>query len=172
MPKNNGKTRPPGLSAWRTLMVFSAQIQQQACKLVSPSAIAPTRQSCTVGCGRISLPVGALCALKWLPFAFYGSPVGNGFVFAPGSVAYFYRSAWRVRIPLFLLHWTVSIVVSAWLFHGLASTDMRDPREGARYCAVVLVASIGCSLVFYRLIDRPTEHVRQRIRQRTRKAGS
>ena len=116
--------------------------------------------------------MGALCALKWLPFAFYGSPVGNGFVFAPGSVAYFCRSAWRVRIPLFLLPWTVSIVVSAWLFHGLASTDMRDPREGARYCAVVLVASIGCSLVFYRLIDRPIEHVRQRIRQRTRKAGS
>ena len=74
--------------------------------------------------------------------------------------------------PAVLLHWTVSIVVSAWLFHGLASTDMRDPWEGGRYCAVVLVASIGCSLVFYRLIDRPIEHVRQRIRQRTRKAGS
>ena len=49
---------------------------------------------------------------------------------------------------------------------------MRDLREGARYCAVVLVASIGCSLVFYRLIDRPIEHVRQRISQRTQKAGS
>ena len=187
----------------------------------------------------ISLPVGALCALKWLPFDFYGSPVGNGFVFALGSVAYFYRSAWRIRTPLFLLacaaylvhvyavpwlaqsdldnanlagsllpfavlllyviqhpvsahrhpavvrlsqvlgkiayplfllHWTVSIVVSACLFHGLASTDMRDFWEGAHYFAVVLVASISCSLVFYRLIVRPVEHVRQLVRQRTRKA--
>ena len=188
----------------------------------------------------ISVPVGALCALKWLPFDFYGSPVGNGFVFALGSVAYFYRSAWRVRTPLFLLacaaylahvyavpwleqsdldnanlagsllpfavlllyviqrpvsahhrpalvrlsqvlgkiayplfllHWTVSIVVSAWLFHGLASTDMRDSWDGGRYFAVVLIASIGVSLVFYRLVDRPIEQIRQRVRQRTQKAG-
>ena len=153
-------------------MVFSAQIQQQACKLVSPSAIAPTRQSCTVGGGRISLPVGALCALKWLPFDFYTSPVGNGFVFAPGSSRLLLPQRMARSYPAVLLHWTVSIVVSAWLFHGLASTDKRDPWEGARYFAVVLVASIGCSLVFYRLIDRPIEHVRQRIRQRTQKAYS
>ena len=76
----------------------------------------------------------------------------------------------KIAYPLFLLHWIVSIVVSACLFYGLASTDMRNPWEGGRYFAVVLVASIGCSLMFYRLIDRPTEHVRQRIRQRTRKA--
>ena len=94
-------------------MVFSAQIQQQACKLVSPSAIAPTRQSCTVGGGRISLPVGALCALKWLPFDFYGSPVGNGFVFALGSSRLLLPQRMARSYPAVLLHWTVSIVVSA-----------------------------------------------------------
>ncbi|MBC7621496.1 MAG: acyltransferase [Candidatus Saccharibacteria bacterium] len=181
----------------------------------------------------VSLPVGALCAAKVLPFDFYGSPIGNGFVFSLGSVAYFYRYAvpirapvfalacaaylahvyaipsleksdldsanlagsllpfWilllyfiqhpvnvsgrpvvvrishllgKIAYPLFLLHWTVCVVMSAWLFHGLSSADMHSAWESGRYFAVMLVASIGCSLVFYSLIDRPVEHVRQQIR--------
>ncbi len=39
----------------------------------------------------VSLPVGVLCALKILPFDFYGHPIGNGFAFAFGSITYFYR---------------------------------------------------------------------------------
>jgi peptidoglycan/LPS O-acetylase OafA/YrhL len=41
----------------------------------------------------VSLPVGALCALKILPFDFYGHPLGNGFAFAFGSITYFYRDS-------------------------------------------------------------------------------
>ena len=183
----------------------------------------------------ISLPVGALCAARLLPFDFYGSPIGNGFVFSLGSVAYFYRHAVRISTPvfglacaaylthiyaipsleqadldsanlagsllpfaalllyivqrpvsanahpavmrvslalgkiaypLFLLHWTVSVVMSAWLFHGLASADMLGAWEGGRYFSAMLAASMACSLLFYNLIDRPIEHVRQLIRRR------
>lgn len=153
-------------------MVFFAQIEQQACKLVSASGIAPTRQPCTVGGGRIRLPVGATVWLEVVALGFLYQPCWQwlcvrtriGRLLLPQRMARSY--------PAVLLHWTVSIVVSAWSFYGLASTDMLDPWEGARYFAVVLVASIGCSLVFYRLIDRPIEHVRQRIRQRTQKAYS
>ena len=179
----------------------------------------------------VSLPVGALCALKILPFAFYGSPAGNGFVFALGSVAWFYRNAVRIRAPvfllagaaylahsylvpgleqadidtfnlagsvvsfavillyvvqhpggratwparvarvlgkiaypMFLLHWAVCVVVSAWLFHGLASFDMHGAREGAGYFAVMFVAVLACSLLFYLLIDQPVERWRKIIR--------
>lgn len=179
-----------------------------------------------------SLPVGLLSAMEVLPFAFYGSPIGNGFVFALGSVAYFYRSAVRIRLgvfllacaayllhvylvpgleqadvdkanlaasvlpfavillylvqhpggraawptrvaavmgkiayPMFLLHWAVCVVVSAWLFHGAASFDMLGKREGAAYFAVMFVAVIGCSLLFYALIDRPVERWRRIIRR-------
>ncbi|MEO6015686.1 MAG: acyltransferase [Polaromonas sp.] len=178
----------------------------------------------------VSLPVALLCALKILPFDFYGNPVGNGFVFALGSVAYFYRNAvrlrpyvlvlagaaylvhlyiipaleqtdvdnanlagsvfpfflillylvqhniersWVVRVatllgkiayPMFLLHWTVCVLVSAWMFHGLASFDMHSTREGAGYFGVVLLAVIAGSLLFHLLIDQPVERCRRLIR--------
>ena len=182
----------------------------------------------------VSLPVGALCALQWLPFEFYGTPVGNGFVFALGSVAYFYRDAVRIRprifllacaaylahawlvpaleqrdvdsanlaasvlpfavvllylvqhplpadtwtarlaavlgkiaYPMFLLHWAVSVVVSAWLFHGLASFDMHGLGEGAGYFGAVFAAVMVCSLLFYVLIDQPVERLRRVVRLRT-----
>jgi peptidoglycan/LPS O-acetylase OafA/YrhL len=181
----------------------------------------------------VSLPVGALCALKILPYGFYGSPIGNGFVFALGSVAYFYRDAirvgppvfllacaaylvhvylvpgleqsdvdeanlagsvlpfavillflvqhplarstWLARLanvlgkiayPVFLLHWTVSIVVSAWLFHGLASFDMHGLRQGGAYFGAMFLAVVACSLLFYVLIDQPVERYRQVVRRR------
>ena len=76
----------------------------------------------------------------------------------------------KIAYPLFLLHWAVCVVMSAWLFHGLASTDMPSAWDSGRYFAVMLMASIGCSLVFYRLIDRPVEHVRQWVRRRAQKA--
>lgn len=182
----------------------------------------------------ISLPVGVLCALNVLPFDFYGSPVGNGFVFALGSAIYFYRNTlrmtpqlfvlaclaylahlyaipaleqvdvdnanlagsvlpfalislylfqqdirlpWLVRLsgvlgkmayPMFLLHWSVCVVVSAWLFHGLAGFDMHGTREGAEYFLVVLLAILASSLVFYVLIDQPVEHLRRSVRRRAR----
>ena len=182
----------------------------------------------------LSLPVGALCALQWLPFEFYGTPAGNGFVFALGSVAYFYRDAVRIRprlfllacaaylahawlvpaleqrdvdaanlsasvlpfavvllylvqhplptdswtarlaavlgkiaYPMFLLHWAVCVVVSAWLFNGLASFDMRGLGEGARYFGAVFAAVMVCSLLFYVLIDQPVERLRRMVRLRT-----
>ena len=180
----------------------------------------------------ISLPVGALCALKVLPFEFYGSPFGNGFVFLLGSVAYFYRDAvrirpfifllacvaylahlyvipaleqsdvdkvnlagsvlpfslillylfqhdirhaWVVRVsrvlgkmayPMFLLHWAVCVVISAWLFHGLASFDMPSRLEGAEYFLVMFLAVLFCSLLFYLLVDQPVEHYRRIVRGR------
>lgn len=179
----------------------------------------------------VSLPVGALCALKLLPFGFYGHPVGNGFVFALGSVAYFYRNSVRIRTPIFvlscaaylahsyaipaleqadvdnanlagsvlsfslillylfqheirqpsvagianllgkiaypmfLLHWAVSVVISAWVFHGAASYDMRNLREGGEYFLVMLFGVFFCSMLFYGFIDRPIEKYRQIIRR-------
>ncbi|MDB5945480.1 MAG: Acyltransferase family protein [Ramlibacter sp.] len=187
----------------------------------------------------VSLPVGALCALKILPFEFYGSPIGNGFVFALGSLAYFYRDAIRIRprifmlacaaylahaylvpaleqtdldtanlagsvlpfavillylvqhqvgrhtwtarianvlgkiaYPMFLLHWAVCVVVSAWLFHGLASFDMHGLREGAQYFAAMFAGVLVCSLLFYVLIDQPVERYRQLVRRRARRPGA
>ena len=179
----------------------------------------------------VSVPVGALCALKLLPFGFYGSPVGNGFVFALGSLAYFQRSSvhvgrgvfllaciaylahayvvpaleqtdidaanlsasvlpfwvivlylvqhpvgrptWTARVagvlgkiayPMFLLHWAVSVVLSAWLFHGLASFDMHSLAEGAQYFGAMFGGVLVCSLLFYLLIDRPVERLRRIVR--------
>ena len=180
----------------------------------------------------VSVPLGALCAFKVLPFDFYGSVMGNGFVFALGSLAYFYRSAIRVRpqifilaivaylvhvylvpaleqadvdrgnlagsvlpfslillflvqrevqrpwvartcnllgkiaYPMFLLHWAVCVVISAWVFHGQASFDMQGKWQGAEYFGVMLVGVLACSLVFYLLIDQPVERYRRIIRQR------
>lgn len=178
----------------------------------------------------VTLPVGVLCALKLLPFEFYGNAVGNGFVFALGSLAYFYRE--RVRIgwaacslaagayllhvyaipaleqtdldsanlaasvlpfavvmlylvqhrieqpavqrlaavlgklayPMFLLHWAVCVVVSAWWFHGLASTDMEGASQGAAYFGAMFAAVLLCSLLFYLLIDQPVERLRRTLR--------
>ena len=179
----------------------------------------------------ILLPIGALCATNVLPFDFYGSPVGNGFVFALVSAIYFYRNTlrvkpqlfvlaslaylahayaipvleqldvdkanlagsvfpfalillylfqndilvpWVVRLsavlgkmayPIFLLHWAVSVVISALLFHGLASVDMQSGLEGARYFSVVLLATMVCSLGFYLFIDQPVERLRRMVRK-------
>ncbi|MES3000736.1 MAG: acyltransferase [Pseudomonadota bacterium] len=184
----------------------------------------------------VSIPVGVLCAFGKMPFGFYGSAVGNGFVFALGSLAYFYRDAVRVsprifmlavvaylvhvyvvpameqsdldsanlagsmlpfwlillylvqrRIhhprvewicnilgkiayPMFLLHWAVCVVISAWVFHGLASFDMESRLQGAEYFGVMLAGVLVCSLVFYVCIDRPVERVRRVIRNRARLA--
>jgi peptidoglycan/LPS O-acetylase OafA/YrhL len=180
----------------------------------------------------VSLPVGALCALKVLPYDFYGSPVGNGFVFSLGSVAYFYRERVRVRAeifglavaaylvhvylvpaleqadldaanlaasvlpfalillylvqnqirlpwvmqlssvlgkiayPMFLLHWAVCVVISAWLFHGLASFDMHGTLQGAEYFAVMFAGVLACSFLFYLCIDQPVERYRRIVRAR------
>jgi peptidoglycan/LPS O-acetylase OafA/YrhL len=179
-----------------------------------------------------SLPVGALCATNVLPFDFYGNAMGNGFVFALGSLAYFFRHSVRVRPPLFalavvaylahtflipslenmdldkanlaasvlpfalillflvqhrmegprvtavanllgkiaypmfLLHWAVCVVLSAWLFHGLASFDMPNLWDGAAYFLVMLAGVLVVSLVFYLLIDQPVERYRRLVRAR------
>ena len=179
-----------------------------------------------------SVPVGALCATNVLPFDFYGSAMGNGFVFAFGSLAYFFRNAFQVRPPLFalavaaylthtfviptlehtdvdkanlaasvlpfwlillflvqhrirgprvtavanllgkiaypmfLLHWAVCVVLSAWLFHGLASFDMPSPWEGAGYFLVMFAGVLVVSLLFYLLIDQPVERYRRVVRRR------
>jgi peptidoglycan/LPS O-acetylase OafA/YrhL len=180
----------------------------------------------------ITLPAGVLCAMNVLPFVFYGGPVGNGFVFALGSLVYFYRNTLRVKSPLFvfaslaylshvyaipameqldldkanlagsvlpfalillylfqhdirqpwlvrlsgflgkmaysifLLHWAVCVVISAWLFHGLAGFDMIGALDGAEYFFVVLLATLACSMCFYLLIDQPIEHLRRIVRRR------
>jgi peptidoglycan/LPS O-acetylase OafA/YrhL len=179
-----------------------------------------------------SLPLGVLCALKVLPYEFYGRPMGNGFVFALGSLMYFYRNRiqvgprlfavagaaylvhsyaipaleqadldnanlaasllpfslillylmqhpirrpWvtaaasvlgKIAYPMFLLHWAVCVVMSAWLFDGLASFDMHGGWQGAKYFLVMLTAAIACSLLFYVLIDQPVEKFRRRVRRR------
>ena len=179
-----------------------------------------------------SVPVAALCATNTLPFEFYGSAMGNGFVFAFGSLAYFYRNAFQVRPPLFalaavaylahtfvipaleqtdldkanlaasvlpfalvilflvqhptsgsraasvanllgkiaypmfLLHWAVCVVFSAWLFHGLASFDMPDLWQGAGYFLVMFAGVLLVSLLFYLLIDQPVERYRRVVRRR------
>jgi peptidoglycan/LPS O-acetylase OafA/YrhL len=68
-------------------------------------------RSLTVALLLVSLPVGALCALQVLPFDFYGHPIGNGFVFAFGSITYFCRNAFRVSRPVF------AIACIAYLLH-------------------------------------------------------
>lgn len=181
----------------------------------------------------VSLPLGAMCAAGWLPFAFYGSAMGNGFVIALGSLAYFHRDVvrigWRgfavavaaylvhlyvvpaleqsdldrlnitlcvlpfavillflvqhplprhgraaalfdllgkLAYPLFLLHWSVSVVLSAWLFDGQASFEAPDLRRGGEYFGTMFAGALVCSLVFYLLIDRPVELLRRRVRRR------
>jgi peptidoglycan/LPS O-acetylase OafA/YrhL len=179
-----------------------------------------------------SVPVAALCATNTLPFEFYGSAMGNGFVFAFGSLAYFYRNAFHVRprlfalaaaaylahtfvipaleqadvdkanlagsvlpfavvmlflvqhrmqgpritavanllgkiaYPVFLLHWAVCVVLSAWLFNGLASFDMPGLWQGAGYFRAMFAGVIVVSVLFYLLIDQPVERYRRVVRRR------
>jgi peptidoglycan/LPS O-acetylase OafA/YrhL len=74
----------------------------------------------TVALFLVSLPVGALCALHVLPFDFYGHPIGNGFVFAFGSLTYFYRDSYRVSRPIFV------IACAAYLLHTYAIPLLGD----------------------------------------------
>jgi peptidoglycan/LPS O-acetylase OafA/YrhL len=74
----------------------------------------------TVALFLASVPVGALCALHVLPFDFYGHPIGNAFVFAFGSLTYFYRDA--VRIGRF----TFAIACLAYLAHTFAVPLLED----------------------------------------------
>jgi peptidoglycan/LPS O-acetylase OafA/YrhL len=74
----------------------------------------------TVALFLVSLPVGALCALHILPFDFYGHPVGNGFVFAFGSMTYFYRNSFRVSRRIF------AIACAAYLLHTYAIPLLGD----------------------------------------------
>jgi peptidoglycan/LPS O-acetylase OafA/YrhL len=67
-----------------------------------------------------SLPVGALCALHVLPFDFYGHPVGNAFVFAFGSMTYFYRDCFRVSRGIF------AVACLAYLLHTFAIPLLGD----------------------------------------------
>jgi len=179
-----------------------------------------------------SIPVAALSAAGLLPWEFYGSAMGNGFVFAFGSLAYFFRNSIRVRPPLFalavaaylahtfvvpaleqadvdkanlaasvlpfalillflvqhriagpsitaaanflgkiaypmfLLHWAVCVVLSAWLFHGLASFDMPNLWQGGGYFMVMFAGVLTVSLLFYLLIDQPVERYRRAVRRR------
>lgn len=62
-----------------------------------------------IGLFAVSLPLGLLCALKILPFDFYGHPLGNGFAFAFGSLTYFYRGAFRFTRA----HFAIACVVYA-----------------------------------------------------------
>jgi peptidoglycan/LPS O-acetylase OafA/YrhL len=71
----------------------------------------------------ISLPLGVLCALEILPFDFYGSPIGNGFVFALGSVAYFYRDSVRIRPWIFALAWA-AYLAHIYLIPALEQADV------------------------------------------------
>jgi peptidoglycan/LPS O-acetylase OafA/YrhL len=178
----------------------------------------------------VALPLGVLGALKLAPFGFYGSPLGNAFVFALGSLAYFHRdrvrigwaafalaaAAWLLHVyaipaleqsdldaanlaasvlpfwvvmlylvqhrserpafqrfaavlgkmayPMFLLHWAVCVLVSAWWFRGLASTDMQGPLQGAGYFGAMFAGVLLCSLAFYLLIDQPVERLRRAVR--------
>jgi peptidoglycan/LPS O-acetylase OafA/YrhL len=64
--------------------------------------------------------VGVLCALGVLPIGFYGNPVGNAFVFALGSLTYFYRDSVRIgRV-------TLAIACAAYLVHTYAIPLLED----------------------------------------------
>ena len=182
--------------------------------------------------GIVSVPVGMLCALNLLPLRFYGSAMGNGFVLALGSLAYFHRDAVRIgwpsfalavaayvanlylvpgleqtdvdplnltasvlpfsvillflvqhpvprakrvatvfdtlgklAYPMFLLHWSVCVLVSVLLFHGQASFDATDMLHGGEYFATMFLGVMLCSLAFYLLVDRPIEQLRRKVRR-------
>jgi peptidoglycan/LPS O-acetylase OafA/YrhL len=68
----------------------------------------------------LSLPVGVLCALKVLPFDFYGHPLGNAFAFAFGSVTYFYRDALSFK------RWQAGVAAAAYALHTYAVPFLLD----------------------------------------------
>jgi peptidoglycan/LPS O-acetylase OafA/YrhL len=72
----------------------------------------------------------------------------------------------KMAYPMFLLHWAVCVVVSAWLFHGLASADMHGPLQGAEYFGAMFAGVLACSFVFYVCIDQPVERYRRMVRAR------
>ena len=72
----------------------------------------------------------------------------------------------KIAYPMFLLHWAVCVVMSAWLFHGLASFDMQGLWQGAGYFLVMFAGVLVCSLLFYLLIDQPVERYRRVVRRR------
>jgi len=74
----------------------------------------------TIALVAVSVPVGVLCALGVLPIGFYGNPVGNAFVFALGSLTYFYRD--RVRIGRV----TLGVACAAYLLHTYAIPLLED----------------------------------------------
>ncbi|HET7766278.1 MAG TPA: acyltransferase [Burkholderiales bacterium] len=74
----------------------------------------------TVALALVSVPVGVLCALHVLPFDFYGHPVGNAFVFAFGSLTYFYRDSVRVGRA------TLAVACVAYLLHTYAIPLLED----------------------------------------------
>lgn len=74
----------------------------------------------TIALAVITVPVGALCALGVLPIGFYGNPVGNAFVFALGSLTYFYRDSVRIgRV-------TLAVACAAYLLHTYAIPLLED----------------------------------------------
>jgi peptidoglycan/LPS O-acetylase OafA/YrhL len=74
----------------------------------------------TVALFLISVPVGVLCALRVLPFDFYGNPIGNAFVFALGSLTYFYRDSVRIGRA------TLAVACVAYLLHTYAIPLLED----------------------------------------------
>jgi peptidoglycan/LPS O-acetylase OafA/YrhL len=74
----------------------------------------------TIALVLVTVPVGVLCALHVLPFDFYGHPVGNAFVFALGSLTYFYRDSVRIgRV-------TLAVACLAYLMHTYAVPLLED----------------------------------------------
>ncbi len=85
----------------------------------------------------VSLPVGVLCALKILPFDFYGHPLGNGFAFAFGSLTYFYRDAFSFTRAQF------AIACAAYGLHTFAVPLLiEDGLDDANLAASLLPFSL------------------------------
>jgi peptidoglycan/LPS O-acetylase OafA/YrhL len=61
----------------------------------------------------ILLPLGYLTFLGAIPFFFYGDPVGNGFIFVAGSLAYWYR--WEI-VRLARRRWVIWALFAFYLF--------------------------------------------------------
>jgi peptidoglycan/LPS O-acetylase OafA/YrhL len=76
----------------------------------------------------------------------------------------------KIAYPMFLVHWAVCVVISAWVFHGLASFDMASRLQSAEYFGVMLAGVLVCSRVFSVCIARPDERIRRGISNRARSA--
>jgi peptidoglycan/LPS O-acetylase OafA/YrhL len=85
-----------------------------------------------------SLPAAALCASGALPIDFYGSAPGNGFVFAFGSLAYFYRGAFTVRLPLFVLA-AVAYFAHTFVVPALEQSDLDTANLAASVLPFALI---------------------------------